>query len=176
MESCEKEAMVMPWIDLKKLQAMHGGGRNSQYFNVHGNRSFRQKEEEQEQRNHHHHRDTHQSKYSDPSVLERWSHQPPDYKRPHSLQRILVTVPETFPPTNTKVEHHDYFEKWKTFDKEAFEDESGDELKELLKRAVRKAKFFLHPDKLPNDLTENQREVFETLWNVIQDAEAKLLK
>jgi len=110
-----------------------------------------------------------------PEVLERWSRRPPEFETLHSLQHILVTVPQTFPPTNTKVEPHEYFAKWKAFDKEAFSDEGDDELKELLKRAVRKAKFFLHPDKLPKDLTENQTLLFKTIWNVIQDQEAATL-
>jgi non-homologous end joining protein Ku len=85
---------------------------------------------------------------------------------------LLVTVPQTFPPRNALVEDHDYFAKWKKFDEEAFDDECGDELKELLRRAVRKAKFFLHPDKLPKDLTENQTTLFKSLWDVIADREA----
>jgi hypothetical protein len=36
--------------------------------------------------------------------------------------------------------------------------------------AVRKAKFFLHPDKLPSDLTNNQAVLFKTLWEVINDS------
>lgn len=107
-------------------------------------------------------------------VLQRWSHQPPDYKRLyHPLWRLLVTVPETFPPINKKVEDHDYFTKWKTFDKNALDGFSGDQLRALLKRAVRKAKFFLHPDKLPKDLTDNQAILFKTLWNVISERESK---
>jgi len=35
---------------------------------------------------------------------------------------------------------------------------------------MRKAKFFLHPDKLPKDLTENQAILFKTLWDVIRDS------
>ena len=109
-------------------------------------------------------------------VIQRWSHQPSDYKRYHSLQHLLVTVPDTFPPTNSKVESHEYFAKWKTLDSGAFDDVDGDdELKELLKRAVRKAKFFLHPDKLPKDLTDNQTLLFKTIWDVLQDREAAML-
>ncbi|KAL7536806.1 hypothetical protein ACHAXR_007410, partial [Thalassiosira sp. AJA248-18] len=105
-------------------------------------------------------------------LLQHWSHQAPDYKRMHPLQNLFITMPWIFPPMNSKVEPHDYFTKWKKFDKEAFADVSGDELKELLRRAVRKAKFFLHPDKLPKDLTENQTLLFKTLWNVITEREA----
>ena len=109
-------------------------------------------------------------------VIQRWSHQPSDYKRYHSLQHLLVTVPDTFPPTNSKVECHEYFAKWKTLDSGAFDDVDGDdELNELLKRAVRKAKFFLHPDKLPKDLTDNQTLLFKTIWDVLQDREAAML-
>jgi hypothetical protein len=36
--------------------------------------------------------------------------------------------------------------------------------------AVRKSKFFLHPDKLPSDLTNNQAVLFKTLWEVINDS------
>lgn len=70
-------------------------------------------------------------------VLARWSHKPPTYDQfHHSLQHLLVTVPDLFPPTNAAVEDHDYFKKWKTFDEEAFADVDGDELKELLKRGA----------------------------------------
>ena len=191
--------MATPWINLKKLDAMHRR-RHHRSRDSHGSR-------------HHHHQhgqqrrsSTHSSQSKDPpeshsggssprhqnrqhrstlsgaaaaaasnadltltQVLQRWSHQPSDYKKYYPLQHLLVTVPQTFPPTNTKVEPHDYFKKWKTFDEEAFADESGDELKELLKRAVRKAKFFLHPDKLPKDLTENQTLLFKTIWDVLAD-------
>lgn len=100
-------------------------------------------------------------------TIRRWSHSPPDYKRPRSLQKLLVSVPHIFPPFNDKVESHDYFSKWKKFDKEGFSDMSEDELNPLLQRAMRKAKFFLHPDKLPKDLTENQTILFKTIWDVI---------
>jgi hypothetical protein len=68
-----------------------------------------------------------------------------------------------------------YFSKWKVFSKEAFIGRSGDELAELLKRAVRKTKFFLHPDKLPNDLTESQTLLFKAIWDVIQEQEKNTL-
>jgi len=107
-------------------------------------------------------------------AIQRWSHQPPNYKRANSLQRLLITVPRAFPPMNHKVEEHEYFSKWKTFDKEAFSDVCDEGLKSLLHRAARKAKFFLHPDKLPKDLTENQTILFSTIWNVIAEQEAAI--
>ena len=105
-------------------------------------------------------------------IKRQWSHKPSDYKAYHSLGHLLVTVPNIFPPNNPQVDYHMYFTNWKTLDEDAFTDVSGDELKELLKRAARKAKFFLHPDKLPKDLNENQTILFKTIWDVLQDREA----
>jgi hypothetical protein len=50
------------------------------------------------------------------------------------LQHFILTVPMMFPPTNDKVEPHEYFNKWKTVDSEAFTGVDGDELTELLLR------------------------------------------
>eukprot|EP00584_Thalassiosira_punctigera_P022723 CAMPEP_0172574774 /NCGR_PEP_ID=MMETSP1067-20121228/136874_1 /TAXON_ID=265564 ORGANISM="Thalassiosira punctigera, Strain Tpunct2005C2" /NCGR_SAMPLE_ID=MMETSP1067 /ASSEMBLY_ACC=CAM_ASM_000444 /LENGTH=445 /DNA_ID=CAMNT_0013367407 /DNA_START=1 /DNA_END=1338 /DNA_ORIENTATION=- len=75
-------------------------------------------------------------------VLQRWSHQPPSYKKMHSLRHLLVTVPRTFPPENKKVEPHEYFKKWKTLDKNAFK--GGDNLEALLKRAPENKKVEPH--------------------------------
>jgi hypothetical protein len=153
-----------------------------------------------------------------------------------ALQHFIITVPLMFPPTNDAVEPHEYFDKWKTVDSEAFVGVDGDELTELLLRglffsffdvclfhylmilpnlfillifiqtlfyimmyasyscyhgmnllipsstmtythpASKKAKFFFHPDKLPKDLTDNQAQLFKTLWNELQEKEALLQK
>ncbi|KAL3783908.1 hypothetical protein HJC23_007646 [Cyclotella cryptica] len=108
-------------------------------------------------------------------AILKWSHKPPDFKFMHPLERLLVEVPTLFPASNNFVEDHDYFNRWKEFSEDAFSGEDGEELKELLRRAVRKAKFFLHPDKLPRDLTENQSLLFKAIWNVIQESEAVTL-
>lgn len=108
-------------------------------------------------------------------TIQRWSHQPPDYKKMNPLGKLLVEVPTLFPHENDFVEDHDYFDKWKEFSEDAFAGETGDDLKNLLTRAARKAKFFLHPDKLPKDLTENQTTLFKSIWDVIQESEAKTL-
>ena len=110
-----------------------------------------------------------------PSYIQHWSHIGPSFKKMQPLELLLVQVPTLFPPTNPFVEEHEYFSKWKTLSEDAFEGESGDGLKELLKRAARKAKFFLHPDKLPNDLSEDQKTLFKTIWDVVQESEAALL-
>ena len=71
-------------------------------------------------------------------MITKWSHEKPKKLRP--LETLLIEVPSLFPPTNEFVEAHDYFGKWKVLSEDAFEGESGDGLKELLKRAARKAK------------------------------------
>ena len=109
-------------------------------------------------------------------VIKHWSHKAAnDYKYFNPLDELLITVPNLFPPTNTMVDEHDYYAKWKTLDTDAFSDVSNDEKKELLKRAVRKAKFFLHPDKLPKDLTEKQTTLFKSIWDTLQEREAATL-
>ncbi|KAL7466631.1 hypothetical protein ACHAXS_006924 [Conticribra weissflogii] len=103
-------------------------------------------------------------------ILQSWALQPPQYRNLNPLPQLLVTVPATFPPATRDVEPHEYFGKWKPFSMDAFGIGDGGPNVEVLKRAVRKAKFFLHPDKLPKDLTENQAILFKTLWDVIRDS------
>jgi hypothetical protein len=40
----------------------------------------------------------------------------------------------------------------------------------LLKKAVKKLRFFLHPDKLPKDLNEEQTFMCKMLWDIANDA------
>ena len=47
-------------------------------------------------------------------------------------------------------------------------------LKYYLITATKKAKFFFHPDKLPNDLTEKQIQLFKDLWDELCEYEALL--
>ena len=108
-------------------------------------------------------------------VIKRWSHQPPNFKSLNPLQDLLVNMPTIFPPHNIKVEPHEYFLKWNCLSREAFTGDD-DEVNAVLKRAVRRSKLFLHPDKLPQDLTENQTFLFKTIWDVMQEQEQKTLK
>ena len=43
-------------------------------------------------------------------------------------------------------------------------------LHSMLPPAHRKAKFLLHPDKLPKDLTERQSFVCKLIWDILADA------
>jgi hypothetical protein len=66
------------------------------------------------------------------------------------------------------VDAHDYFlpEKSPPMSQQALA--SGDEA--VLKRAVRKMKFFLHPDKLPKDFNRQQLLLCKTLWDTTAEA------
>ena len=117
---------MMPWMDMARLEAIHCR----------------------------HSRDNHRSKsVHDPpgdkqqTRYERSSSEPPNvsanvHRQSNStppcnpLQHFLLTVPQRFPPTNTTVEMHEYFGKWKTFDDAAFDGFSGDELVELLAKGT----------------------------------------
>ena len=192
---------LTPWIDLKMLEAMHGPKtkiprRPSQDPPAERVRQQQQQQQRSQQEpSAHQHQPQQQPQQqrrtstvsngnAPPAAtpansgsltleqsIQHWGYTSPDSKNLRPLQDLLVTVPTLF--ANPKVEPHDYYSKWKEFDKEAFT-ESGDELKDLLKRAVRKTKFFLHPDKLPKDLTESQALLFRSVWDIIQDSEAKI--
>lgn len=118
-----------------------------------------------------------QSSSSGPKDLEdtikQWSRIAPSYFKLKPMQDLLVGVPELFPPTNPFVKSHEHFCKWKEFSKDAFIGESGDELKALLKRASRKSKLFMHPDKIPKDITPCQETLFTSMWEILQESEAK---
>lgn len=113
------------------------------------------------------------------STIQRWGFRPPNYTEMYPLERLLVTAPKTFPANNPGVvEPHAYFARWKGFDPRAFgdhDDESDEERRELLNRAVRKAMFFLNPDKWPADLTNNQTILLKSIRNIIRDQEEATL-
>jgi len=133
------------WIDIRKLESMKNGRKHS--------RSSRGAT----------------SATSLDGVVQHWSHSSSGDLRP--LTELLVTVTDVFPPANKKVEPHDYFHKWKPLAEHAFE-ECGDELQSyLLKKSLKKMKIFLHPDRVPDDLTESQRALFEKLRVEFRKAE-----
>mmetsp|Transcript_5684 Transcript_5684/g.11685 ORF Transcript_5684/g.11685 Transcript_5684/m.11685 type:complete len:740 (-) Transcript_5684:174-2393(-) len=183
---------LTPWIDLNKLAAMYGPKKPQPQPTPHSNTrspsDHRRGQRQPPQSTHHQYRSqqhtrnpcTSQQSTSPPSsqpddsslpvdqqILRKWAKKPPDYDELHSLAHLLCTVPNTFPPNISVIEPHEYFDKWKPFSMDAFGDDDGQE--DVVNRAVRKAKFFLHPDKLPKDLTDNQSTLFKTLWDVIHE-------
>ena len=119
---------MMPWIDMARLEAIHC--RRSR--DNHRSKSVHDPPGDKQQ--------------AMPKKYERSSSEPsPNVSanvhiqtRPpcNPLQHFLLTVPQRFPPTNTTVEMHEYFSKWKAFDEDAFDGFSGDELVELLAKGM----------------------------------------
>jgi len=118
---------MMPWIDMARLEAIHC--RRSR--DNHRSKSVHDPPGDKQQ--------------AMPKKYERSSSEPPDVsanvhiqtRHPcNPLQHFLLTIPQRFPPTNTTVEMHEYFGKWKTFDAAAFDGFSGDELVELLAKGM----------------------------------------
>mmetsp|Transcript_2905 Transcript_2905/g.4143 ORF Transcript_2905/g.4143 Transcript_2905/m.4143 type:complete len:134 (-) Transcript_2905:169-570(-) len=89
----------------------------------------------------------------------------PEYTFLRPIKYLLGTVHQTF-LTSFGIEPHEYFHKWKPFSLDALSSRQ----EAVLKRAVRKMKVFLHPDRLPKDLTEKQTLLCKILWDVTADA------
>jgi len=104
------------------------------------------------------------------NILLHWALQPPTLQSLRPITDLISNVHSVFPPA-FGVAGHEYFGKWNAISREelvpvgvALPDE------EKLKKAVRKLRFFLHPDKLPRDLNEEQSFMCKMLWDISSDA------
>lgn len=82
---------------------------------------------------------------------------------------LITTIHNVFPPA-FGVPEHEYFKKWKAVHREALLGPGLRPDEEKLKKSVRKLRFFLHPDKLPRDLNDEQQFMCKMLWDVTSDA------
>jgi hypothetical protein len=106
------------------------------------------------------------------SILIHWALQPPQLQMLRPIEVLLTTVHNVFPPS-FGVAGHEYFKKWKPLVMTELTHggpmgNAPDDSK--LKKAVRKLRFFLHPDKLPSDLNESQSFMCKMLWDITNDA------
>jgi hypothetical protein len=85
------------------------------------------------------------------------------------IDALITTIHNVFPPA-LGVSGHAYFRKWKPIVASDITGASGLPDDEKLKKSVRKIRFFLHPDKLPRDLNEEQQFMTKMLWDVTSDA------
>ena len=85
------------------------------------------------------------------------------------IDALITTIHTVFPPA-LGVSGHDYFSKWTPFARNDLVDNTGRPDDAKLKKAVRKLRFFLHPDKLPRDLSAEQQFMVKMLWDVTNDA------
>eukprot|EP00526_Cylindrotheca_closterium_P002004 CAMPEP_0113643416 /NCGR_PEP_ID=MMETSP0017_2-20120614/22828_1 /TAXON_ID=2856 /ORGANISM="Cylindrotheca closterium" /LENGTH=1103 /DNA_ID=CAMNT_0000554929 /DNA_START=181 /DNA_END=3489 /DNA_ORIENTATION=+ /assembly_acc=CAM_ASM_000147 len=102
-------------------------------------------------------------------ILIQWALQPPNMQMLRSVDVLLSTIQTVFPPA-LGVPAHDYFKKWKVVTRESVLSDAGIIDEEKVKKAVRKLRFFLHPDKLPKDLNKEQEFMVKMLWDITNDA------
>jgi hypothetical protein len=102
-------------------------------------------------------------------ILIHWALQPPQLQMLRPIDALITSIHQVFPPA-LGVVGHDYFTKWKPVTRTDIVGPSGLPDEEKLKKSVRKIRFFLHPDKLPNDLNEEQQFMTKMLWDVTSDA------
>jgi hypothetical protein len=97
------------------------------------------------------------------AIETKWAKQPPAFTTTKPLAELLGTIAITF----SLVDRHEHFEsKFHPFSREALSSGGND----VLKRAVRKMRFFFHPDRLPRDLNDQQALLCRTLWDTISEA------
>ena len=101
-------------------------------------------------------------------LIKEWSHESDGKLRP--LQVLLFEAPILFPPNNPLVKHHEYFDKWKVLHRDAFNDEDGNS-DGVVRKIARRCKIFLHPDKWPSDLCDDQKLLLQSMWDVFQESE-----
>lgn len=102
------------------------------------------------------------------NVLLQWALLPPGYQVLKPIPQLLCQIHTVYPPA-LGLPSHDYFQGWTPIVwSELATNSAWDPVK--LKKAVRKVRFFLHPDKLPRDLNDAQQFLCKLLWDVVNDA------
>jgi hypothetical protein len=97
------------------------------------------------------------------AILIHWALQPPQLQLLRPIEVLITTIHNVFPPA-LGVPGHEYFTKWKPITASDISNE------EQLNKTVRKVRFFLHPDKLPRDFSEEQHFTCKLLWDVTNDS------
>lgn len=104
------------------------------------------------------------------NILLNWALQPPAYQILRTIDELLCSIHMVYPPA-FGLSAHSYFESWKLIPRaDICCNTSGQLDDEKIKKAVRKLRFFLHPDKLPRDLSGDQAFTCKLLWDVTNDA------
>lgn len=102
------------------------------------------------------------------SLLVEWALQPPAMQILRPIERLITSIHAVFPP-KFGVAGHDHFTKWTVVTMpEVLTGAQPDD--EKLKKIMRKLRFFLHPDKLPRDFSEEQTFMCKMLWDITSDA------
>ena len=97
------------------------------------------------------------------SMLIAWALEPPSFQQLKPIATLVANLQVVLPPA-FGVKSHVYFSKWEPLIPTTLQNEDA------LKKAVRKCRFFLHPDKLPSNLDDLQSFVCKMIWDVMNDA------
>jgi len=93
---------------------------------------------------------------------------PPNMQILRPIEMLVSSIHTVFPP-RFGVAGHEHFSKWKVVTMpEVMSGAQPDD--EKLKKVVKKLRFLLHPDKLPRDLSEEQKYMCRMLWDITHDA------
>jgi len=103
------------------------------------------------------------------NILVHWALQPPQQQHLRPIADLLTNIHTVFPPA-FGVSGHAYFAKWTAVNRTDLAPVGSGPDEEKLKKAVRKLRFFLHPDKLPRDLNDEQTFMCKMLWDISSDA------
>jgi hypothetical protein len=103
------------------------------------------------------------------AVLKNWALQPPNLLHLRSISDLLTTIHSVFPPA-FGVPGHDHFTKWTPISHFDLVTQDAKFDHEKLSKALRKLRFFLHPDRLPKDLTDEHNFMCKMLWDISSDA------
>jgi hypothetical protein len=103
------------------------------------------------------------------NILVHWALQPPRLQMLRPIDVLISTIHTVFPPV-FGVAGHDYFSNWQAVKREDLVGQGNMPEEEKLKKGVKKLRFFLHPDKLPRDLTDEQTFMCKMLWDISSDA------
>lgn len=111
------------------------------------------------------------------NILITWALVPPQYNMLRPIDQLLSSIQTVCPPF-AGIATHEYFSKWKAINHQELLLGSAmggaDEAK--LKKAVRKLRVFLHPDRLPREFDAKQTFVCKMLWDVSNDAYEEFVK
>ena len=107
-------------------------------------------------------------------ILVNWALVPPQYQMLRPINQLIVSIHNSFPPA-FGVATHNYFAKWNPITRDSISLNSHPD-DDKIKKAVRKVRFFLHPDKLPRDLNAEQSFMCRMLWDVTSDSWEEHLK
>ena len=112
------------------------------------------------------------------NVLIHWALQPPNLNVLRPIDQLIMSIHTAMPPSYG-VSAHEYFTKFTPITRHELytSDVMGNHPDETkLKKAVRKVRVFLHPDKLPRDLSADQQFMARMLWDITSDSWEEFLK